>query len=49
MADVFVINKVDAASANDVRVAEDEVRAVNPTAIDHALQPRRSNWTMRPP
>ncbi|MCC6889085.1 MAG: tetraacyldisaccharide 4'-kinase [Hyphomicrobiales bacterium] len=33
MADVFVINKVDAASAQDVRVAEREARAVNQRAV----------------
>lgn len=32
MADVLVINKVDAAPAADVRAAEHELRAVNPTA-----------------
>jgi predicted GTPase len=33
MADVIVINKVDAASTADVGVAEAEVRAVNPAAV----------------
>ena len=32
MADVLVINKVDAARAEDVRIAEHELRAVNPAA-----------------
>jgi predicted GTPase len=32
MADVIVLNKVDAASQADVQAAVDEVRAVNPTA-----------------
>ena len=32
MADVLVINKVDAASIDDVRIAEEALRAVNPTA-----------------
>lgn len=40
MADVIVINKIDAASASDVRIAADEARAVNPTAIvTHAASP----------
>lgn len=33
MADVIVINKVDAAGAADVRVAEEEARAVNTSAV----------------
>jgi predicted GTPase len=32
MADVLVINKVDAARAEDVRIAEHELRVINPTA-----------------
>jgi predicted GTPase len=32
MADVLIINKVDAACAEDVRIAERELRAVNPAA-----------------
>jgi len=32
MADVLIINKVDAAPAEDVRIAERELRAVNPAA-----------------
>jgi predicted GTPase len=40
MADVIVINKVDAAAAGDVRIAEQEARAVNPTAaITRAASP----------
>jgi predicted GTPase len=40
MADVLVINKVDAAAAGDVRLAEEELRAVNPTApIVHLASP----------
>jgi predicted GTPase len=40
MADIIVINKIDAASADDVRVAGEEARAVNPTAIvTHAASP----------
>jgi predicted GTPase len=33
MADVIVINKVDSAAPADVRIAEDEARAVNPSAV----------------
>jgi predicted GTPase len=33
MADIFVINKVDAASEADIRVLEEELRAVNSSAV----------------
>lgn len=40
MADILVINKVDAASESDVRVLEQELRAVNATAaITYAASP----------
>ena len=42
MADVLVVNKVDTASAADVQMAEQELRAVNPTApIVRAASPVR--------
>jgi len=42
MADVIVVNKVDAAASDDVRVADEEARAVNPSAvIIHAASPVR--------
>lgn len=40
MAEIVVINKVDAAAQADIRIAEAEVRAVNPTAVvTHAASP----------
>ncbi len=42
MADILVVNKVDSASLADVRIAEDELRAVNPFApITRAALPIR--------
>jgi predicted GTPase len=46
MADVLVINKVDAASAESVRIAEQALRAVNPAApIVRAASPVRLDDT----
>ena len=40
MADIVVINKVDAASAADIRIAEDKLRAIKPAVpIVHAASP----------
>ena len=42
MADVLVINKVDSARKEDIRIAEEEIRAVNASApIVHAASPVR--------
>lgn len=46
MADVLVINKIDAASTDNVRIAEEELRAINSTApIVHAASPGRLDDT----
>jgi predicted GTPase len=46
MADILVVNKIDAASADDIRITEQELRAVNPSAaIVHGALPVRLDDT----